>query len=194
MKIDPNIRAGNWAIADDGHQWIVRQRRGDQWQAVSFVRSTKEVLARCLHEAGATSAEVIALLDPLPDRHKTCPDGYGVRFSARSGRPCVSRKINAAIPRVITGPVESYSAWSLRAAGLPLDPETAALNRQLNDWDRIKRETAWGRKSQAPVQSGSMPSVGSPVCHRTTQLCPIYQSPTFCGVSRSRQQRANAAH
>ena len=29
-------------------------------------------------------------------------------------------------------------------ACVPLDPDTAALQRQVN-WDRIKRETAWGR-------------------------------------------------
>jgi hypothetical protein len=30
-------------------------------------------------------------------------------------------------------------------ACVPLDPDTAALQRQVNDWDRMKRETAWGR-------------------------------------------------
>ena len=30
-------------------------------------------------------------------------------------------------------------------ACVPLDPDTAALQRQVNEWDRIKRETAWGR-------------------------------------------------
>jgi hypothetical protein len=46
MKIDLNIQAGDWAIADDGHQWIVQRRRGGQWQNISFVRSTKKVLKR----------------------------------------------------------------------------------------------------------------------------------------------------
>jgi hypothetical protein len=153
MKIDLNIRAGKWAIADDGYQWIVQRRRGDQWHAISFVRSTKNVLARCLREVGATLAETMALLASLPDRHKTCPAAYGVRFSLRCGRAVDSGKINAPIT-VIAGPVENYSERSLRAAAMPLDPETAALNRELNDWDRIKRETAWGRKaSKAPAQS-----------------------------------------
>lgn len=48
--------------------------------------------------------------------------------------------------RVIAGPIEKYSAWSLRAAGLPLDAATAAYQRELNNADRIRRETAWGRK------------------------------------------------
>src|SRR5262245_9635669 len=149
MKIDLNIEVGNWAIADDGHQWILQRRRGDQWQNISFVRSTKKVLARCLHESGATTAEITALLDPLPDRHKTCPEGYGVRFSFRDASRALSEKINTAIPKVVAGPVEKYSARSLRAACVPLDPDTAAFQRQANDWDRIKRETAWGRRKQA---------------------------------------------
>jgi hypothetical protein len=125
----------------------VQRRRGDQWQNISFVRSTKKVLARCLQEAGATSAEAAALLDPLPDRHKTCPDGYGIRFEHGDALRAVSRKINAVIPRVVAGPVEKYSEWSLRAAARPLDPDTAAFQRQANDWDRIRRETAWGRRA-----------------------------------------------
>jgi hypothetical protein len=53
--------------------------------------------------------------------------------------------------KVIAGLVEEYSAESLRAAGLPLDRETAAYHRQCNDEGRIGRETAWGRLAARPV-------------------------------------------
>jgi len=70
-------------------------------------------------------------------------------FVFPSGTRLDSEKINTAIPKVVAGPVEKYSARSLRAACVPLDPDTAAFQRQANDWDRIKRETAWGRRKQA---------------------------------------------
>jgi hypothetical protein len=53
---------GLWAIATDGVQWIVQRYRGGRWRNISFIHSTRTVLARCLHEAGATPAEIHALL------------------------------------------------------------------------------------------------------------------------------------
>jgi hypothetical protein len=163
MKIERNIKAGNLAIADDGQQWIVQRRRGDQWQAIKFVRSTKEILARCLRETGATPAETIALLAVLPDRHKTCPEAYGVRFDFQDVRKPKSRKINAAI-HVIAGPIENYNARSLWAACLPLDPDNGAREREANNWDRIRKEIAWSKpRPPAPkeMQSGWRPCVPS---------------------------------
>jgi hypothetical protein len=171
--------AGNWSIADDGNQWIVQRRRGDQWHAVSFVRSTKAVLARCLREAGATSADINALLDPLPERHPTCPEAYGARYSIRSDRKGTSAKINAAIPKVIAGPVENYSERSLRAASVPLDLETAALNRQLNDWDRIRQETAWGRKHAVNWATDGVPSQWKPCTPSDCATLPDLSIPDF---------------
>ena len=40
---------------------------------------------------------------------------------------------------------EEVISQEMMPACVPLDPDTAALQRQVNDWDRIKRETAWGR-------------------------------------------------
>ncbi|MGE4257662.1 MAG: hypothetical protein AB7E84_21005 [Xanthobacteraceae bacterium] len=63
--------AGDWALATDGLQWIVqrrRQKRGsDAWQPVSFVRSTRDVLERCLREKGAETSSIQALTAGLPD-------------------------------------------------------------------------------------------------------------------------------
>ncbi len=58
----------------------------------------------------------------------------------------------------IAGPVSKCSAESLKPACVPLDHETAAYHRQQNDRDRIRRETAWGRKSvsrPAPAIDGA---------------------------------------
>ncbi len=45
---------GEWALASDGLQWmLMRHRKGrDPWRAVSFVSSSKDVLARCMREKG----------------------------------------------------------------------------------------------------------------------------------------------
>ena len=64
-------------------------------------------------------------------------------------------------PEVIAGLVERYSARSLRAAGLPLDPLAADYQRQLNDPDRVRRETAWGRR-RVPMQIDGAPSDWKP--------------------------------
>ena len=60
----------NWALASDGIQWILMRRHPrsdgpDTWDPVSYVRSTKAVLARCMRGAGAGRA--VILLAGLPD-------------------------------------------------------------------------------------------------------------------------------
>jgi len=164
MKHEPQIAVrARWAVADDGRQWILQRRVGDQWQSISFVRSTKAVLARCLKEAGATPAETNAILDPLPERHPTCSEGYGVRFPLRDGSRALSGEINAAIPKVIAGPADGYTTQSLQAAAMPLDPDTAASQRQANDWDRIRQEIAWAKRAHDSKVETAQPIVaGSP--------------------------------
>jgi hypothetical protein len=59
---------GAWAIACDDLQWVVQRRKGpDGWRGVSFVRSTRDVLARCLREKGAELATVDELTGGLPE-------------------------------------------------------------------------------------------------------------------------------
>jgi hypothetical protein len=108
------VVAGRWAITDGGIQWILQRRAGAQWQNISFVRSTKNILARCLRESGATPAEASAILDSLPDRHATWSEGYGIRFKPEGGPSHVSPETNAAIPTPCT------------EAGLPQLNEEAA--------------------------------------------------------------------
>ena len=63
--------AGNWALASDGIQWmLMRQctrRAGAFWNPVSFVRSSRDILARCMREKGVDERAAIILLSGLPD-------------------------------------------------------------------------------------------------------------------------------
>ena len=74
---------GRWRLAYDPRQWVVQRRAGEPcrrgsdsaamrrtgWRAVSFVGSTKRVLARVLGEKGVVlTTEAQARLDALPER------------------------------------------------------------------------------------------------------------------------------
>jgi hypothetical protein len=63
--------SGDWALASDGVQWMLMRRRtrpaGAYWQPVSFVRSTRDVLARCMREKGVDVFNARSLLSGLPD-------------------------------------------------------------------------------------------------------------------------------
>lgn len=61
--------SGDWALASDGMQWILMRHRGGQWRALSFVRSDKEVLARCMREKGVEAAHSEVLLSGLPETY-----------------------------------------------------------------------------------------------------------------------------
>jgi hypothetical protein len=58
---------GDWALASDGVQWILRHRQpGGFWRALSFVRSTRDILARCMREKGCEAHTATLLLSGLP--------------------------------------------------------------------------------------------------------------------------------
>jgi hypothetical protein len=63
--------AGDWAVASDGIQWMLMRRRtrkaGPYWMPVSFVRSTRDVLVRCMREKGTDESTAAQLLSGLPD-------------------------------------------------------------------------------------------------------------------------------
>jgi hypothetical protein len=67
--------SGKWAVASDGMQWILQRRGGvdrrtglSVWAAVSFVPSTKAVLARCMREKGTPAEDAARLLAGLGER------------------------------------------------------------------------------------------------------------------------------
>lgn len=60
-------RQGHWALASDGAQWILQHRGGNAWHAVSFVTSTKKMLARCMRKRRVPHGTLVKLLAGLPD-------------------------------------------------------------------------------------------------------------------------------
>jgi hypothetical protein len=74
--------AGDWAVASDGIQWILMRRRKGAakqgWRPLSYVHSTRDILAGCLREAGCgldTAAELLAGLPDTFDQWKTSQSG-----------------------------------------------------------------------------------------------------------------------
>ena len=84
------VAQGRWAIATDGVQWILQRHRGDRWENLSFVRTTRDILARCMREKGAQPDEM-GLLAGLPDRFQEAPqtdkNTCGVRSADKTAPP-----------------------------------------------------------------------------------------------------------
>jgi len=63
--------SNRWALAADSLQWILRRQRIHNgqtgWRPVSFVGSTKAVLARCMRENEVPEADMARLLEGLPE-------------------------------------------------------------------------------------------------------------------------------
>jgi hypothetical protein len=63
-------RYGEWALASDKLQGVLQKLRvhygKEDWTAMSFVRSTRDTLARCMKEKGVPSEAITALLKGLP--------------------------------------------------------------------------------------------------------------------------------
>ena len=66
--------SGKWALAADRLQWMLQRQHMNKgqpvWHSVSFVASTKDVLARCLREKGCPPADAERLLAGLPSTFK----------------------------------------------------------------------------------------------------------------------------
>jgi hypothetical protein len=64
------VISNKWALAADSLQWIVQRRYMNKgqpaWRSVSFVSSTKVILARCLREKGCPPEDAERLLAGLP--------------------------------------------------------------------------------------------------------------------------------
>src|SRR5215472_14366512 len=82
--------SGKWALAADRLQWMVQRQylhRGEiKWQSVSFVASTKDVLARCLREKGCPPVDAERLLAGLWLGRPSKPPSSKTPAPARS--PC----------------------------------------------------------------------------------------------------------
>jgi hypothetical protein len=68
------VIAGDWAVGADELQWMLMRRHkrktGDSWDPVSFVSSTRDILARCMREKGVEDGTASLLLSGLPDTFK----------------------------------------------------------------------------------------------------------------------------
>jgi hypothetical protein len=81
------IICGRWAVASDGLQWILQKRRNGvdkrtgkaQWDGVSFVRSTKDILARCMREKDCPPEVAQRLLAACGERFDEAPYGRATR-------------------------------------------------------------------------------------------------------------------
>jgi hypothetical protein len=71
-----------FALASDGIQWILQRREGTKWCGVSFVRSTRDVLARCMREKGVPGDDAQKVLDTLPDTFKAWLEARHSGFSS----------------------------------------------------------------------------------------------------------------
>ena len=58
--------SSGWALASDGIQWILERQYRDRFNRVAFVRSSKDILARCMSEAGVPADTAHELLKDLP--------------------------------------------------------------------------------------------------------------------------------
>jgi hypothetical protein len=74
LQTDKQFRvSGDWALASDGMQWVIQRRRGQRWEAVKFIHSTKDWLAYRLTRL-APPDDVERLLVGLPDTFQEWAD------------------------------------------------------------------------------------------------------------------------
>lgn len=73
---------GDWSISTDGIQWIL-SRKG---HALSFVRSTKEILARCMRENRCLPETAARLLEGLPETFGAAGSDYSAEAAHRPRR------------------------------------------------------------------------------------------------------------
>ena len=82
----------NWSLAADKLQWILRRRRAGGWRDVSFVSSSKEILARCMREKGVPPEAAKRVLDCLPDTFRQWVSSCtGLVAGDKADWPCPDR-------------------------------------------------------------------------------------------------------
>jgi hypothetical protein len=88
---------GDWALAADRLQWILQRRHAGGWRPVSFVSSSKDILARCMREEGVPADAAQRVLASLPDTFAEWAHSHLEAVAVRSGEvpstcPYPSRK------------------------------------------------------------------------------------------------------
>jgi hypothetical protein len=104
--------SGNWALAADRVQWILQCRYATKgqpaWRPVSFVSSTKDILARCMREKGVPAEDARRMLDGLPSTFQKWRQGRATG--------CIERVSEAATVPVASGEAEAALCASERSA------------------------------------------------------------------------------
>jgi hypothetical protein len=85
-----------WALAYDERQWILQRFRGirssgygvglEKWEGVSFVTSTRDVLARCMREKGVPADAALVALAGLPETFSEFRAWMGRQIDLEAGR------------------------------------------------------------------------------------------------------------
>jgi hypothetical protein len=80
--------SGSWALAADSLQWMLQRRYGHGtqvgWKSISFVSSTKTILARCMREKDCPPEDAERLLAGLPDTFDEWMQASGRQLFGRS--------------------------------------------------------------------------------------------------------------
>jgi hypothetical protein len=94
--------SGDWALGSDGIQWILYRRWRNGWRGVSFVRSERNILARCMQEKGADNDTARLLLSGLPDTFnewKRTADAARATVAAQADCPPLMEPCHEQAPR-----------------------------------------------------------------------------------------------
>src|SRR5512133_2946385 len=93
------VTAGQWALASDGVQWVLQRRRqknGDtNWRPACFVRSTRDILARCMREKGIPGSDAEWLLAGLPPTFDEWLEGSSRWSGALDAPPLVAAEVTS---------------------------------------------------------------------------------------------------
>jgi hypothetical protein len=94
----------DWKITADRVQWMLQRRTKNRWYPVSFISSTKDILARCMREKGVPAEDATRALACLPDSFREWAAGaYGPDHARKTGRGA-PRQPPRANQRVIKAP------------------------------------------------------------------------------------------
>jgi hypothetical protein len=95
--------SGEWQVTCDDLQWILRRRkvvRGEgKWIPVSFVRSTKDILARCMREKGCPPEDGQRLLQAVGERFLPLEVPMARAATENALQPAVKGSLEAAVER-----------------------------------------------------------------------------------------------
>lgn len=68
MTVKQHYVSNNWAIGSDDLQWVLSYKREDgSWKNRIFIRTDREILARCMRDLNVPDEDALFLLYSLPE-------------------------------------------------------------------------------------------------------------------------------